>query len=61
MASSVSVVLRLAEAALDQGRLAGEVELVETGARSIVRDADKLVVFVQAHRPSPGAAGPGEP
>ena len=51
MGASVPVVVRLVEHALDQGRLAGEVEVVETGARSMVRNADELVVFVQAHRP----------
>ncbi len=51
--ASVSVVLHLVEQALEEGRVAGEVEveIVETGARSIVRDADELVAFVQAHRP----------
>ncbi len=54
MGASVSVVMHLVERALDQGRLAGEVEVVETGARSMVRDTDELVAFVQAHRPPPG-------
>jgi hypothetical protein len=48
---SVSVLLHLVEEALDEGRLAGKVEVVETGARSIVRDTNELVVFVQQHRP----------
>ena len=55
--ASVSLVMHLVEEALDQGRLAGEVEVVETGARSMVRDAGELVAFVQAHRPP---AGPGQ-
>lgn len=41
------VVLHLVEEALDQGRVAGEVEMVETGARAIVADAKELVGFVQ--------------
>ena len=44
------VVLHLVEEALDQGRVAGEVEMVETGARAIVRDAKELVDFVQGQR-----------
>jgi hypothetical protein len=54
MGASVPVVVRLVEHALDRGRLVGEVEVVETGARSMVRNADELVAFVQAHRPLPG-------
>lgn len=49
MGASVSVVVHLVEQALDEGRLAGEVEIVETGARALVRDADELVAFVQRH------------
>lgn len=55
--ASVSVVMHLVEEALERGRLAGEVQVVETGASSIVRDTDELVAFVQQHRPPP--AGPG--
>jgi hypothetical protein len=43
---TVSVVLRLVEQALAAGRLAGEAEVVETGERRIVRDAEGLVVFL---------------
>ncbi len=43
---TVSVVLRLAPAALAAGRLAGEAELVATGERATVRDAEELVRFV---------------
>jgi hypothetical protein len=43
---TVSVVLRIPQAALDAGRLAGEVELVATGERATVRDADDLIRFV---------------
>jgi hypothetical protein len=43
---TVSVVLRLAEQALAAGRLAGEAEVVETGERTVVRDADGLVRFL---------------
>jgi hypothetical protein len=50
MGASVPVVLHLVEEALDQGRVAGEVEMVETGARAIVRDAKELVDFVQGQR-----------
>ncbi len=44
---TVSVVLRLADAALDAGRLAGEAELVATGERQVVRSAEELVAFVR--------------
>ena len=43
----------MAEQALDEGRLAGEVELVETGDRTLVGSADELIAFVRAHRRSP--------
>jgi hypothetical protein len=43
---TISVVLRLAPAALGAGRLAGEAELVATGERATVRDADELIRFV---------------
>jgi hypothetical protein len=48
VAVTVSVVLRLVSAALDAGRLAGEAEVVATGERRIVRDADELIRFVNA-------------
>ena len=51
MGASVPVVMRLVEQALDEGRIAGEVEMVENGARAIVRDASELVAFVQGQRP----------
>ena len=56
--TSVAVVLHLVEHALEEGRLAGEAEIVESGARAIVRDADDLVGFVRANRPPTGGAGP---
>ena len=43
---TISVVLRLAKPALDEGRLAGEAELVTTGVRATVRNADELIQFV---------------
>lgn len=43
---TISVVLRLAKPALDAGRLAGEAELVATGERATVRDAEELIRFV---------------
>lgn len=58
----VPVVLRLAEQALDEGRLAGEVELVETGERALVSCAEELVSFLRAHRrPLGETAGPEGP
>jgi hypothetical protein len=44
---TISIVLRVADAALDAGRLAGEVELVATGERAVVRNADELVAFLR--------------
>lgn len=44
---TVSVVLRIASQALAAGRLAGEVELVETGERAVVRNADELVALLR--------------
>ena len=56
MGASVSVVVHLVEDALDDGRLAGEVQVVETGASTVVRDTGELVAFVQRHRPAPPAS-----
>jgi hypothetical protein len=53
---TVSVVLRLIEQALATGRLAGEAELVATGERAVVKDADELLAFVRRSRPDPAAA-----
>lgn len=50
---TISIVLRLAEQALAAGRLAGEAEIVETGERASVRDADELVRFLREPRPQP--------
>jgi hypothetical protein len=50
VAMGVPVVLRLAEQALDEGRLAGEVEMVQTGVRAIVLDATELLAFVNSQR-----------
>jgi hypothetical protein len=44
---TVSVVLRVADAALAAGRLAGEAELVATGERAVVRDAEELIRFLR--------------
>ncbi len=61
MPGSVSVVLRLAGQALDEGRLAGEVELVESGERTLVGNADELISFVCTHRLPIDDAGREEP
>ena len=50
MGVSVSVVLHLVAGALDEGRLAGEAEVVESGERGMFMGADDLVAFVQGHR-----------
>jgi len=46
---TISIVLRLALQALSEGRLAGQVEIVEDGTRIVVRDADELVDAVRRH------------
>jgi hypothetical protein len=57
---TISVVLRLVDSALDAGRLAGEAELVATGERRVVRNAQELLAFlagaaaVDGHRPELG-------
>jgi hypothetical protein len=55
---TVSVVLRLAPAALAAGRLAGEAELVATGERATVRNAEELVRFVARSSATAGAPAP---
>jgi hypothetical protein len=44
---TISLVLRVAPEALAAGRLAGEAEVVETGERTVVRDAEELVAFLR--------------
>jgi hypothetical protein len=44
---TISLVLRVAPEALAAGRLAGEAELVQTGARAVVRDAAELIAFLR--------------
>ena len=60
---TIPVVLRLVPAALTEGRLAGEVELAETGQRAVVADAAELVAFLRSQQPEApiGAGRPPEP
>lgn len=44
-----SFVLRLAPEALADGRIAGRVEVVETGEAASLRSADELVAFLYDH------------
>jgi hypothetical protein len=44
---TISVVLRLLTEALERGRLAGQLEVVETGEQTLVRDADEVVAFLR--------------
>lgn len=46
---TITVVLRLALPALREGRLAGQLEIVEDGTRLVIRDADELVEAVRRH------------
>lgn len=57
---AISVVLRLVERALVAGRLAGEAEIVETGERRVVRDADDLVRFLGGSAAPPSERRSGE-
>jgi hypothetical protein len=50
---TISLVLRIAPEALAAGRLAGEAEVVETGERVVVRDADELVAFLRGDTDEP--------
>ena len=50
MGASVSVVLHLVVEALEEGRLAGEAEVVETGDRGLFASAEDLVDFTRHHR-----------
>ena len=47
---TISVIVRAVEQALLAGRLAGEVEVVATGEKTVVSDANELVAFLR--RPS---------
>lgn len=55
---TISVVLRLAPAALAEGRLAGEAELADTGQRRLVASAEELLAFVAAHQAGSSRHGP---
>lgn len=63
---NLSVLLRLLREPLAAGRLVGEAEIVETGERTVVRDAAQLVDYLRdrasgERTESEGAAGrPGE-
>ena len=46
-ATTVTVVLRLARAELLAGRLVGGAELVASGERAVVRDAQELLEFLR--------------
>jgi hypothetical protein len=45
---NVSVLLRLLREPLAAGRLVGEVEVVDTGERTVVRDVEQLVDYLRA-------------
>jgi hypothetical protein len=44
---TISVVLRLVDRAVASGRLAGEAQLVRSGERTEIQNADELLAFVQ--------------
>jgi hypothetical protein len=51
---SMSVIFRLVEAALADGELVGEIEVVETGERRRVKGADEIISFLRRTRPRTG-------
>lgn len=53
---TISVVLRIASQALAAGRLAGEVELVDTGERAVIRNADELLALLRGKDGEPQEA-----
>ena len=46
-AMTISVIVRAVEQALHAGRLAGEVEIVATGEKTVVSNAGELVEFLR--------------
>lgn len=57
-----SVILRIAPSALRAGRLAGEVESIETGRRAVVRSTEELLAFICADAlPTPSGHEDEEP
>lgn len=46
---TISIVLRLIESALAEGRVAGEAEIVRTGERAVVKDEQCLLAFLRSH------------
>jgi hypothetical protein len=54
---TLSVLLRIARDALANGRLAGQVELVESGERTVVRDSEELIAFLRAAPVEPPPSG----
>ncbi|GEM_PF-4967471 len=55
---NVSVLLRLLPEPLARGCLVGEVEVVRTGQRALVRSVEELVAYLQGVA-SPAATEPG--
>lgn len=55
---TISVIVRAVEQALLAGRLAGEVEVVATGEKTVVSDANELVAFLRRPSEPAGAVAP---
>lgn len=52
-----SFLLRLVPEALADERIAGRVEVVETGEVASVRSAEELIAFISGHGPGRGTEG----
>jgi hypothetical protein len=57
---AISVIVRAVEQALKSGRLAGEVEIVATGEKTVVSDATELVEFLRRPLSEEAAGGPAD-
>lgn len=55
---SIAVLLRLLREPLVAGRLVGEAELVDTGERTVVRDAGQLIAYLRDRELSDGEGHP---
>jgi len=51
----LSYILRLAPEALEEGRIAGEVQFVATGTRHVVRTAEELIALLLREMQPPAA------
>ena len=57
----MSVILNLSSSALAAGRLAGQAEIVSSGERRLVRDAEELTTFLKESATAPVTAVTRDP